>query len=561
MSKKEKKPFSLKKEIILVVVSVVVAVALAVGNYFALIYESVINVYFSSSDYEVSAEEEQLCQDVEAEGIVLLKNEDNALPLASTETKVALMGQDSVDFMYGGGGSGSVNSNGMPTLKDSMEAVGLTVNTTLWNFYDTGAGKSYRKTYPDESGNGKFAVNEVPQSVYTDTVKNSMTDDVAIVSFGRGGGESSDLPTSSESGANYESIGSKYLELDANELACLKLACEKYDKVIVLINSSNAMELDFLDDPTYANVKAALWVGAVGETGMYAIGEVITGKVNPSGRLADTYAYDSTSAPSFANFGDYRISNSNIDKGNMYIVYEEGIYVGYRYYETRYEDSVLGKDNVGTYDYATAVQYPFGYGLSYTTFAWSDYSAESSEDGKTVDVSITVTNTGNYPGKDVVELYVQAPYYTADGHSNIEKSSVVLVGYAKTDTLDAKGGENCSQTLDITVDVENFASYDYKTAGTYVLEAGQYYLAAGRNAHDALNNILESETLSSEQQDRIVDIADASDDAASTSLVETVLDLSEDDTTTYAVSQATGYTIKNQLSQADVNSYEGESVT
>ncbi len=561
--KKEKKPFSLTKEIVFLAVSIVVAVALIVGTYFALIYESVINVFFGSSDYSVTDEELDLCQDVEAEGIVLLKNENNALPLSSSETSVALFGQDSVDFMYGGAGSGSVDTSKMPSLKDSMEAVGLTVNSTLWNFYTSGAGRNYRKSYPDVSGSGSFEVNEVPRDVYTSEVISSMNDNVAIVSFGRGGGESSDLPTGT-SGANYNSIGYKYLELDKNELDCLALACEHYSKVIVLINSSNAMELGFLDDPAYANVKAALWVGAVGDRGIYAIGEVLTGKVNPSGRLSDTYAYDSTSAPSYQNFGDYRYTNSDTDsrlnstdKNMWYIVYEEGIYVGYRYYETRYEDSVLAQGNatssVGStsgsaWSYENEVQYPFGYGLSYTTFEWSDYTATLSDDGLTIDVTLTVANKGSRAGKDVVELYADAPY--VDG--GIEKAAAQLVGYYKTGLIEA--GE--SEEVELTVNVEDIASYDYETAKTYVLDAGEYYLAAGRNVHDALNNILLAKGKSG-----LTTVGDASAYTSDATLAAKVMDLDSQDATTFSVAQSTGYEITNQLDNADVNYYEDESVT
>lgn len=543
--KNKTKKFGWKKAIIFWSVSVVLAVALIVGNYFANLYENLITVFFSDSDYAVSEREKEVCEEVVAEGIVLLKNEDDTLPLKGTES-VALFSQNSVDFVYGGAGSGSMDTSSLPTLKDSLEDAGFTVNGTLWDFYATGAGSRYRKSYPDQSGLGEFAVNEVPASVYTDAVKNSLTDDVAIVSFGRSGGESSDLPTSPMD------TGYLYLEIDNNERDMLALACEKYDTVIVLVNSSNAMELGFLEEPQFANVKAALWVGAVGQEGIYAIGDVLCGKVNPSGRLADTYAYDSQSAPSFRNFGDYTITNSTEYRGDKYLVYEEGIYVGYRYYETRYEDVVLGRDNAGEYGYASTVQFPFGYGLSYTDFVWSDFKVEPSADGKSFNVSLTVTNDGDYAGKDVVEIYLQSPYTQYDIDNKIEKPSVALVGYEKTELIPA--GE--SRTVTVTVDKETFASYDQYGHGTYIMDAGDYILAAGRDAHDALNNVLalNGKTAADGMTASSRYVNNASGNAK---LAAVALTLDALDSTTYAVSQEDGETpIVNQFDDVDVNYYE-----
>ena len=471
---------SRKNSIIIMAVSIAVAVILIVANIVTGIYSGLITVALSSGGTVSSEEGKKTCQEVEAEGIVLLKNRDGALPLSSDEKNLALIGQDSVDFVYGGAGSGSVDTANAPTLKTALEKSDFRVNTTLWNFYETGAGKAYRKQVPDSSGKGSFAVNEVPQSVYTDAVLSSMdNDDVGVVVIGRSGGESADIPTTPLAS------GYLYLEPDKDELDMIAMACGKFDKVIVIINSNNAMELGFLEDPAYANVKAALWVGAVGQEGMYAIGEVLSGKVNPSGRLVDTYAYDSLSAPSAQNMGSYSITNASevtdyANNAKNYLVYREGIYVGYKYYETRYEDAVLGQGNAGDYDYEEVVQYPFGYGLSYTEFDWSDMTVEETEDA--FDISLTVTNNGGYAGKDVVEIYMQSPY-TPGG---IEKSAVELVGFAKTDVIETDG----SQTVTVSVAKESMKAYDADTAKTYVVDAGTYYFAAGRNAHDALNNIL-----------------------------------------------------------------------
>lgn len=521
---------SRKNSIIIMAVSIAVAVILIVANIVTGIYSGLITVALSSGGTVSSEEGKKTCQEVEAEGIVLLKNRDGALPLSSDEKNLALIGQDSVDFVYGGAGSGSVDTANAPTLKTALEKSDFRVNTTLWNFYETGAGKAYRKQVPDSSGKGSFAVNEVPQSVYTDAVLSSMdNDDVGVVVIGRSGGESADIPTTPLAS------GYLYLEPDKDELDMIAMACGKFDKVIVIINSNNAMELGFLEDPAYANVKAALWVGAVGQEGMYAIGEVLSGKVNPSGRLVDTYAYDSLSAPSAQNMGSYSITNASevtdyANNAKNYLVYQEGIYVGYKYYETRYEDAVLGQGNAGDYDYEEVVQYPFGYGLSYTEFDWSDMTVEETEDA--FDISLTVTNNGGYAGKDVVEIYMQSPYI----NGGIEKSAVELVGFAKTDVIETDG----SQTVTVSVAKESMKAYDADTAKTYVVDAGTYYFAAGRNAHDALNNILVSKN--------------ADVDGDSELVYEYVQ--SERDAETYSRSAATGNAITNQFEEADANYYD-----
>lgn len=241
------------------------------------------------------------------------------------------------------------------------------------------------------------------------------------------------------------------------------------------------MELGFLEE---YDIDACLWIGALGETGAYAVGDALTGEVNPSRVLVDTYAYDSLSAPSMANFGYYSITNSEVPFGNGYMVYGEGIYVGYLYYETRYEDVVLGNEDKANYDYTAAVQYPLGYGLSYTDFEWSDYSVRETD--TTYEISVTVTNTGDVAGKDIVQIYMQSPYTDYDKENAIEKASVELVGFAKTSNIEAAK----SETVTISVDKEEMKTYDAKGYGTYIVDAGDYYFAAGNDAHDALNNIL-----------------------------------------------------------------------
>ncbi len=505
----------------------VIGSGLAIGTKIAYDYESIIDVTMTTSSYRAADDEKTVCRNVVEEGAVLLHNQ-GGLPLKSNERKVAFLGQDSVDFVYGGSGSGSVDTSTAPTLKTAFEEAGFTVNKTLWDFYATGAGKNYRKTTPDEAGHGTFAVNEVPQSLYTTEIKNAMTDDFAVVCIGRSGGESADLPLTALSS------GKRYLQLDPEEEALLRLACEKYNKVILIYNGNNAFELGFLNKAEFANVQAAFWVGGVGQEGLHALPRLFTGVANPSGRLVDTFAYDSTSAPSFANMGNFTISNSNVTNGNKYLVYGEGIYVGYRYYETRYEDVVLGRTQ--NWDYASAVQYPFGYGLSYTSFEYSGYKVEDKSDRFLV--SLAVKNVGDVEGKEVVQIYTQKPYSTG----GVEVASVELAGYAKTKLL--KKGE--SQTVQVEVLKKDLASYDDKNAKTYVLGQGDYYLAAGRNAHDALNNILASKGKST---------ADGMTSNGDASLSKKAMTLASIDTDS-ASKSVTGKTITNRLEDIDVNHYE-----
>ena len=528
------KPFSKTKSIVTYVVCGVLIVALAIGNYYASLYKDLITVYTSGSDVVTTDESAKVCQTIEEEGMVLLKNEDG-LPLKEG-AKVSLLGQDSVDFVYGGSGSGSVDTSLALNLKKAMEASGFEVNETLWDFYDSGAGKDYRKSVPDETGAGEFAVNEVPASVYTDDVKDSFKDynDAAIVCIGRSGGESADIPT------EPLASGYKYLELDQDERDMLTMAGQNFDNVVVLVNANNAMELGFLNDEAYKNVKACVWVGGVGQEGIKAVAEALAGKTNFSGHLADTYAYDSQSAPSIENIGDFTITNSDVTNGNKYTVYSEGIYVGYRYYETRYEDAVMGSGNAGDYDYTSTVQFPFGYGLSYTDFKWSDYSVE--DKGDTYEVSVTVKNTGDVAGKDVVEVYMQSPYTDYDKENGIEKSAVELVGFTKTDSIEP--GKD--QTVTVSVDKEVMKAYDAANAKTYVVDAGDYYFTAASDAHEALNNILAAKGYTTENG---MD-ADGNADMTYKTTVDTL------DTTTYAKSTETGNDITNQFADVDIRYYD-----
>ncbi len=552
---RERKRITRLKLAIAYMLSAVIGVGLIIGNYYALKYQKLISVYLNQSNQKVVSvdgenseyfvsdfnnEEDRLShlqeisKKIEEEGIVLLKNENDVLPLNS-KSKISVFSQNSVDPVFGGGGAGSVDSTKAVNLKTALLEAGFEINETLWNFYESGEGSSYRKATPDVFGEGAFAVNEVPQNIYTDEVKESFKDynDAAIIVIGRSGGESSDLSTE-----KLES-GYTYLQLDDNEKDMIQMACDNFDKVVVLLNTQNPIELGFLNE---YDIDSCLWIGALGETGAYAVGEVINGDVNPSGALVDTYAYNSLSSPSMANFGDYTIVNSEVDRGNKYMVYGEGIYVGYLYYETRYEDVVLGNEEVSNYDYSKEVQYPFGYGLSYTEFEWSDYKFTKKED--TYEISVTVKNNGDKAGKDIVQVYMQSPYTDYDKENNIEKASVELVGFAKTSIIEP--GE--SEKVTISISKEEMKVYDANGYGTYIVDKGDYYFTASNNAHEALNNILSLKGKT---------ISDGMDNEGNADFVSKV-EVEKLDYETYSISQDTGNEIINQFEEADIKNYDND---
>ncbi|GAA3667584.1 glycoside hydrolase family 3 protein [Microbacterium marinilacus] len=547
-----KKPLRLWAAVVVYIVAAVLVVALVVGNYFASRYFDLISLYLGQqtqtvveaegeetqhyvSDFDSDADRqaylEQVSTDISREGITLLEN-DGALPLAAG-ARISVLGQDAVDPVYGGGGAGSIDPSLAVTLGEGLDQAGFEVNPVLWDFYESGPGADFRKTTPDVYGEGAYAVNEVPRALYTDDVVGSFGDyaDAAVVVIGRSGGETADLAsTSGESGVAY-------LQLDPDERDMIELATENFDDVIVVLNTSNPLELGFLEEYP---ISAAVWVGSLGQHGATAVGEALSGVVNPSGALVDTYAYDSLGAPAMANLGSYAITNSDVPMGDTYLAYAEGIYVGYAYYETRYEDVVLGAESADAFDYASEVQYPFGHGDSYTTFAWSGYSVE--EHGDAFTVGVDVVNTGETAGKDIVQVYLQSPYTDYDREHRIEKAAVELAGYAKTGLLEP--GE--SATVQIEVPRELMKAYDAYGAGTYILDAGDYYLTAADDAHAAADNILAAKGRST--ADGMTSDGDA--DFAHRMTVEDL------DVSTYAVSAETGAAITNQFESSDVRTWD-----
>ena len=527
---------------------------------------------FSSLAELVEAQTE-LAEQIAAEGSVLLKNDNEALPLDVDTETVTLWGLNSANPMLGGnlGSSAVVNSDAGQESYDLEEAMileGFTLNQTMIDFYEDESLDEYRMSVNffgnEVSGHAlatsftatyeettEYNIGEAPPEVYTDEVLASADGTAAVVVLTRDSTEASDYNLSMEAtnGDSYE----RPLALSEWERAMIELAKEHSTKVIVLINSTNPMEIEELKNDD--GIDSILWVGLPGISGFLGVADVLSGEANPSGHLTDTYAVNVTSAPSMVNSGIYTYENNSTvsddlsgdDYGDWYLVESEGIYVGYKYYETRYEDYILGRGNADAAEgstsgdgwlYENEVSYSFGYGLSYTTFAQEIVDLEVNIGG-TGTITVTVTNTGDVAGKDVVQLYVQAPY-TEGG---IEKSAVQLLAYGKTDLLEP--GE--SQTLTIEFDPQYMASYDETavkadgTVGAWVLEAGDYYFAIGNGAHEALNNILANKLGSTEG------LVSTSENDSIESEDAVVWTLDETDIETYSEN------VENSLQDADLN--------
>lgn len=435
--------------------------------------------------------EEDLVAEIAQEGATLLKNE-GLLPLAQGTT-LSLFSHSSVDLVSGGSGSGSGSFELTADLKEGLEGAGLKVNETLWNFYKEGKGSSYVRGAGviNYGASLDWSINECPVSVLQSesSLAPSYANTVAMFVLSRTGGEGGDLAR--DMAAYGGKSGQHYLEPDETELEVISYLNDRFENVILLVNCNNAMELGWLDD--YPNVKAVVNFPGAGRTGTYGLGYVLTGldkdgnEISPSGRLVDTFVTDNFSSPAMQNMGDYVYDGT----GYYYVNYGESIYVGYKYYETRYEDVVTGRANVGNYDYAQTVVYPFGYGLSYTQFEWSDYEVSTADASGKITLSLNVKNVGGRYGKDVVQVYVQSPYTAYDEQYGVEKASVALVGFYKTKNL----APDESERVEIVLDVGDFISYDANGAGTYILENGTYYITAATDAHSAVNNILAKRAL------------------------------------------------------------------
>ncbi len=522
--------------LVLVLCIVVTALALTVKDFYELlntvmpgggpraVYAEGIESFYPS-DYTSKAEVYEAARDMNQriceEGMVLLKNQGGALPIRTPESdgsvaekvKISVFGKNSVNLAYGGSGSGGANTSNVVDLYTALKAAGFEYNPTLKAFYE-----DKDRSGPSRMGNSKdldsgdtviLSTAETPQSMYTAEVTGSYQEysDAAIIVITRIGGEGFDLPRRMTGATGYRNEDDHFLQLDQNEEDLIAAVCQAgFDRVILVVNSGQALELGFLEeasgyvtqkgykiDPT--KIDAAIWMGFPGETGTYALANILNGNVNPSGKLADTYATDFKQDPTWQNFGDNRVTaKKGTPGGDQYVFqvseneqpavpyyfvdYEEGVYVGYKYYETR------GAEDPAWY--ASHVVYPFGYGLSYTSFEWeladaSQVQGKSIEKGSTYTVKVKVTNTGSVAGKDVVQLYGHAPY-TPGG---VEKPEVTLLDFAKTKLL--KPGE--SETVELVFDPYYLASYDYRDANGngnrgFELDGGAYALYVMKNAHE-----------------------------------------------------------------------------
>lgn len=522
------------------------------------------------TDEDLNNDERELCAKLEEEGSVLLKNDNNTLPLAKS-TKFSMFSTSSVDPVYGGTGSGQVNMSDVTTLRKALNShfEMKCTNSTLYNHYLTNLSK-YRRVNADTTGGtiDQYRINEAPWSeVLTQEVKDSFKDysDVALVFISRSGGEGNDLPMTECS----DGINGDYLHLNQNELDMLQGLKElkangTFKKIVVLLNGSNMVQLDFLTKNTY-DIDAALWIGDPGTTGMEGVARVLSGDSNPSGKLSETFLNNTKSSPAAINFGLHAYTNSSAagstneyktswtqyntvggtnECNENYIVYQEGIYIGYKYYETRYEDYVINQGNPGSYQYLDDVAYPFGYGMSYTTFSYSDFNVK--EDGDNFNVTVKVTNDGNVAGKNAVDVYVQTPYNSYDKTNNVEKASVQLAGFTKTDLLEPGKSEDVS----LTIKKRDIASYDANNAKTYILDDGDYYFALGNGSHEAMNNILAAKGYTkTSTSGRMTEDGNAS--------YTYKWNLKEFDAESCSTTEETGYKVTNQFDHADLNKYEG----
>lgn len=421
-----------------------------------------------------------LCEDIADEGIVLLDNQ-GTLPLAKN-SKLNVFGWASTNPCYGGTGSGAL-SDAYPTvtLLEGLKNAGFELNTELSDFYT-----AYRADRPVVGMWAQdWTLPEPEASQYSDEMMENAKafSDTAMVVITRVGGEGADLPTdvsqvTYDAGHSYNDFepGEHYLQLSKTEKDMIDLVCKNFDKVVVVYNGANAMELGWVKD--YSQIKSVIWCAGTGQSGFNALGSILCGDVNPSGRTIDTFVYDLTQTPTANNFGNFNYTNMDEFKANSFgadtipafVNYVEGIYVGYKFYETAAAEGLI--------DYDKTVVYPFGRGLSYTTFTQT-LNSVTEADG-TITVDVTVTNTGSASGKEVVEVYYNPPYT----NGGIEKASANLIGFAKTSELAPGASENVT----VTFKAEDMASYDTYGKGCYVLEKGDYVISINADSHTVLDS-------------------------------------------------------------------------
>ena len=464
---------------------------------------------------ETNEEAAGVAEEIMEDGIVLLKNE-SLLPLNETK-KLNIFGWESINPAYGGAGSGGINDlYDIVSLNQGLENAGFSINQELVDFYNNYGADNPEMSIQKQS----WTLPEPPVDTYSDELIKSAKEysDVAVVVLSRKAGEGhNDIPMDVSKAAydnnsdEYDDFpeGEHYLQLSQTERDMVDMVCSNFDNVIVIYNGANQFELGFADE--YPQIKSVVWCPGTGNVGFNALGKVFSGEVNPSGKTPDTFIYDMTTAPwwnnaektEYTNLADMAVEGMNAGTAQVYAPaftnYVEGIYVGYKYYETAAQE--------GAIDYDKTVQYPFGYGLSYTEFEQKMGELEE-KDGQ-ISVDVEVTNTGDVAGKDVVEVYYKPPYT----NGGIEKSSANLIEFAKTDLL--QPGE--SQTVTVTFSIEDMASYDENNAKAYVLEKGDYVISINSDSHTVLDQktyTADDDVVYKEENKRV------SDDTAATNVFE-----------------------------------------
>lgn len=464
---------------------------------------------------ETNEEAAEVAEEIMEDGIVLLKNE-SLLPLNETK-KLNIFGWESINPAYGGAGSGGINDlYDIVSLNQGLENAGFSINQKLVDFYNNYGADDPEMSIQKQS----WTLPEPPVDTYSDELIKSAKEysDVAVVVLSRKAGEGhNDIPMDVRKAAydnnsdEYDDFpeGEHYLQLSQTERDMVDMVCSNFDNVIVIYNGANQFELGFADE--YPQIKSVVWCPETGNVGFNALGKVFSGEVNPSGKTPDTFIYDMTTAPwwnnaektEYTNLADMAVEGMNAGTAQVYAPaftnYVEGIYVGYKYYETAAQE--------GAIDYDKTVQYPFGYGLSYTEFEQKMGELEE-KDGQ-ISVDVEVTNSGDVAGKDVVEVYYKPPYT----NGGIEKSSANLIEFAKTDLL--QPGE--SQTVTVTFSIEDMASYDENNAKAYVLEKGDYVISINSDSHTVLDQktyTADTDVVYEEENKRV------SDDTAATNVFE-----------------------------------------
>lgn len=549
-----------------------------------------------STTGDLIAAHKDLGERVSEEGSVLLKNENSTLPLK--DTKVTLFGMGSMYPFLGGVMGSSVTGEDQVNLVAALQDRGFEVNPTMVDIYSTlgtiqtGEKQTWTGTAPifglrpaefaapyapsepalDVYSASKEEGGAAAEANYQDSFKDY--NDAAIIVISRPGSEGNDYYPGAE-GIDEPTFGTDSpLKLVENEKALIKLAKENFDKVIVLINAGNVMEIEELKDDK--EIDAMMVIGFPGAYGMYGVADILNGTTSPSGHLADTYAVENALSPAAQNFGRIELADLSAItapdslmpglaptsplgsfggdpsmSANFYLVEAEGIYTGYKYYETRYFDSILGQGNADSttgaiegaakWEYENEVSYPFGYGLSYTTFEQKLDEVKVNLDDQTVTATVTVTNTGDVAGKDVAQLYYSAPYTEYNIENKIEKSAIEFLAMEKTGVIEP----GASETVTITADAKYMTTWDSNAKdgkGGYILDGGDYHFSIGSDAHDAVNNVLKAQGESVDGEEALVK-------------TEAIGKEGEVDAETFAKS-VNGTEVVNQLADADVNYYK-----